>query len=58
MPEPHVRLSTFAFGDFLLNPHDGFLAHRGHRVRIQDQPLRLLALLVDRAGQVVTREEI
>jgi DNA-binding winged helix-turn-helix (wHTH) protein len=32
--------------------------HRGHKVRLQDQPLRLLALLVERAAEVVTREEI
>ena len=32
--------------------------HRGHKVRLQDQPLRLLVLLVERAGEVVSREEI
>jgi DNA-binding winged helix-turn-helix (wHTH) protein/tetratricopeptide (TPR) repeat protein/TolB-like protein len=49
---------TFAFADFILNPQDGTLAHRGHRVRLQDQPLRLLVLLVQQAGEVVTRKEI
>ena len=41
-----------------MNPQDSTLMHRGHKVRLQDQPLRLLALLVQRAGTVVTREEI
>ena len=58
MPEPQVRLATFAFGDFLLDPQDGFLTYRGHGVKLQDQPLRLLVLLVGRAGEIVTREEI
>jgi len=58
MPEPRLLPRTFAFADFILNVQDGTLAHRGHKVRLQDQPLRLLALLVERAGEVVTREEI
>jgi eukaryotic-like serine/threonine-protein kinase len=49
---------TFAFADFILNPQDGTLAHRGNKVRLQDQPLRLLVLLVEQAGEVVTRKEI
>jgi len=58
MPEPETPPRTFAFADFILSPQDGTLVHRGHKVRLQDQPLRLLALLVERAGEVVTREEI
>lgn len=58
MPEAQTRPIKFAFAEFVLNSQDGTLAHRGYRVRLQDQPLRLLTLLVEHAGQVVTREEI
>jgi DNA-binding winged helix-turn-helix (wHTH) protein/tetratricopeptide (TPR) repeat protein len=58
MPELQTAPTRFAFADFILSPQDGTLMHRGHKVRLQDQPLRLLALLVERAGEVVTREEI
>jgi DNA-binding winged helix-turn-helix (wHTH) protein len=58
MPEPQTPPRRFAFADFVLSPQDGTLVHRGHKVRLQDQPLRLLALLVEHAGEVVTREEI
>jgi len=58
MPEPQTQPMRFAFADFVLSPQDGTLMHRGHKVRLQDQPLRLLVLLVERAGEVVTREEI
>lgn len=58
MPQAQTRPTKFSFAEFALDAQDGTLTHRGHRVRLQDQPLRLLTLLVERAGQVVTREEI
>jgi DNA-binding winged helix-turn-helix (wHTH) protein/tetratricopeptide (TPR) repeat protein len=58
MQELQTPPRRFAFADFILSPQDGTLVHRGHKVRLQDQPLRLLVLLVERAGEVVTREEI
>ena len=58
MPELNTPPKRYAFADFILNAQDGILVHRGHKVRLQDQPLRLLVLLVGRAGDVVTREEI
>jgi len=58
MPEPQTPPRRFAFADFLLSPQDGTLMHRGHKVRLQDQPLRLLVLLIEHAGEVVAREEI
>ena len=46
------------FGVFQLDLKAGELHKAGVRVKLQDQPFRVLALLVDRAGQVVTREEL
>jgi DNA-binding winged helix-turn-helix (wHTH) protein/tetratricopeptide (TPR) repeat protein len=36
----------------------GELRKNGHRIRLQEKPLRVLALLAERQGQVVTREEL
>jgi TolB-like protein/DNA-binding winged helix-turn-helix (wHTH) protein/Flp pilus assembly protein TadD len=46
------------FGIFQLDLEARELHKAGVRVKLQDQPFRVLALLVDRAGQVVTREEL
>src|SRR3977135_91794 len=35
----------------------GELRRQGLKIRLQDQPFRLLVLLLERAGDVVTREE-
>src|SRR2546427_6027438 len=46
------------FGSFEVDLASGELRRQGLKIRLQDQPLRLLALLMDRAGEVVTREEL
>jgi TolB-like protein/DNA-binding winged helix-turn-helix (wHTH) protein/tetratricopeptide (TPR) repeat protein len=46
------------FGIFQLDLKAGELHKAGVRVKLQDQPFRVLALLVERAGLVVTREEL
>ena len=46
------------FGVFELNPRTGELRKRGARVRLQDQPFQVLTMLVERAGDLVTREEV
>jgi TolB-like protein/DNA-binding winged helix-turn-helix (wHTH) protein/Flp pilus assembly protein TadD len=48
----------FHFGLFQLDLKAGDLHKAGVRVRLQDQPFRVLAVLVERAGAVVTREEL
>lgn len=44
--------------DFELDRQAGELRASGHAVRLPEQLFRLLALMVDRSGQVVTRDEI
>ena len=46
------------FAHFELDLSSGELIREGHRFRLQGQPFRLLCLLLERAGQVVTREEL
>lgn len=48
----------FRFGEFDLDLDAGELRRAGRLVRLQPQPFKLLALVVRRAGTVVTREEI
>jgi len=50
--------SRFQFGVFELDVRAGELRKRGIRVKLQDQPLQILALLIDSPGEVVTREQI
>src|SRR5580704_5933666 len=46
------------FGSFEADFQEGRLTKAGVRIRLQEQPLQILALLLERPGQVVTREEI
>jgi DNA-binding winged helix-turn-helix (wHTH) protein len=46
------------FDNFELDVEAGELRKHGRRIRLQDQPARLLVLLVTRAGELVTRSEI
>ena len=50
--------SPIRFGVFELDPLAGELRKSGHLVKLQPHPIRVLLLLVSRAGQLVTREEI
>src|SRR6059036_765418 len=46
------------FGSFEVDVVAGELRRQGLKIRLQDQPFRLLVLLLERAGEVVTREEV
>ncbi len=48
----------FRFGLFEADVENAILTRKGVRVRLQEQPFRILAMLLERAGQVVTREEL
>jgi TolB-like protein/DNA-binding winged helix-turn-helix (wHTH) protein/Flp pilus assembly protein TadD len=53
--QPDGRLR---FGVFEVDLRAGELHKHGLRIRLQEQPFQLLALLLERPGQVVTREEL
>lgn len=46
------------FGVFELDPRTGELRRSGALVKLQQQPFKVLALLVGRPGELVTREEL
>ncbi len=49
---------SVCFDGFELCSEQGALFHRGRRLKLQPQPLRVLAYLIARAPAVVTREEL
>lgn len=55
-PPGHVRQARF--GAFEVDFRAGELLKDGRRVRLQDQPLQVLTMLLEQPGQVVTREEL
>src|SRR3954468_14318258 len=58
MAGPSGPASLFHFGVFELNLSAGELRKRGIRIKIQEQPLQILGLLIECPGEVVTREQI
>jgi TolB-like protein/DNA-binding winged helix-turn-helix (wHTH) protein/Tfp pilus assembly protein PilF len=50
-------LKIVRFGVFEVDLKAGELRKKGFRVRLQEQPLQVLALLLQHPGQIVTREE-
>ena len=54
----HQVGGRLCFGVFELDLRAGELRKRGLRVRLQQQPFQVLAMLLEHAGQVVSREEL
>jgi DNA-binding winged helix-turn-helix (wHTH) protein len=50
--------STIRFGPFELDVRAAELRKNGIRIRLQEQPLQILLILLERQGQIVLREEI
>ena len=56
--EPLRQTSVVRFGSYEIALQSGELRKAGVRIRVQQQPLRLLEILLERPGEVVTREEL
>ena len=56
--EPGREGRVVQFGSFEADIDQGTLTKAGMRIRLQEQPFRILALLLENAGQLVTREQI
>jgi len=52
------RVQTRGFGVFEVDERAAELRKRGIRIKLQEQPLQILCLLLDHSGEVVTREEL
>lgn len=49
---------TVTFGAFEFDARAGELRKHGSRIKVQGQPIEVLAMLLERPGDVVTREEL
>jgi TolB-like protein/DNA-binding winged helix-turn-helix (wHTH) protein/Flp pilus assembly protein TadD len=58
MMEDDQLRRRFVFGVFELDLRSGELRKHGLRVRLQEQPFQVLAMLVEHSGEVITREEL
>jgi TolB-like protein/DNA-binding winged helix-turn-helix (wHTH) protein/Tfp pilus assembly protein PilF len=54
---PKAR-KTLCFGSYELDVRAGELRKRGIQIKLQRQPIQVLIYLAERAGEVVTREEL
>ena len=54
-PRPTERLR---FGVFQLDPTTGELVRAGRQVRLQEQPFKILMLLLERPGELVARDDL
>lgn len=46
------------FGAFEADLHSGAVSKSGSRIKLQDQPFKVLQILLERPGELVTREEL
>jgi len=58
MGNPEEANSIVRFQGFELNLQSGELRRDGSRVKLQDQPFKVLVALLQRPGEIVTREEL
>jgi TolB-like protein/DNA-binding winged helix-turn-helix (wHTH) protein/Tfp pilus assembly protein PilF len=56
--EAFERSATLRFGDFELWVKTAELRRNGRRVKLQNQPCRVLAILATHSGELVTRDEL
>jgi TolB-like protein/DNA-binding winged helix-turn-helix (wHTH) protein/Flp pilus assembly protein TadD len=56
--EPRRPTSVVRFGTYEVSLQSGEVRKAGLRVRVQQQPMKLLEILLERPGEVVTREEL
>src|ERR1700729_2735529 len=55
--EPHTK-TVYRFGPFQLDSSKATLTRNSNQLKLQDLPYRLLAILVEKPGEIVSREEV
>ncbi len=58
MEESNRSLRGIRFGVFEVDLRSGELRKQGLKIKLQGQPIQILALLLERPGELVTREEL
>lgn len=58
MPQPAPAPAILRFDLYALDLRAGELYKSGRKIKLQEQPFQILAMLLERPGEVVTREEM
>jgi Tol biopolymer transport system component/DNA-binding winged helix-turn-helix (wHTH) protein len=58
MPETDIHLRLLRFGNFEVDLRSGELRKAGAKLKLSGQPFQVLSILLERPGEVVTREEL
>jgi TolB-like protein/DNA-binding winged helix-turn-helix (wHTH) protein/Flp pilus assembly protein TadD len=58
MRQANDRSGRLRFGVFEVDLRAGELTKRGLRIKLQEQPFQVLAMLLEKPGELVTREEL
>lgn len=58
LPDSSPRPARVRFGAFEVNLRTGETRKHGTRIKLQGQPLQILAILLEQPGEVVSREEM
>jgi TolB-like protein/DNA-binding winged helix-turn-helix (wHTH) protein/Flp pilus assembly protein TadD len=58
MKQSTLPVNSVRFGVFEFDPRSGELRKHGIRIKLQEQPCQILAFLLERRGEMVTREEL
>lgn len=58
MPAQDTSPKIVQFGAFELDLHRGELRKQGVKVRLQEQPLKVLQVLLDNPGEIISREQL
>src|ERR1700729_3172020 len=56
--EPSAPNSVVRFGTYEVSLQSGEVRKSGLRIRVQQQPMKLLEVLLEHPGEVITREEL
>ena len=56
--EPLLPTSVVRFGTYEVSLHSGEVRKAGLRIKVQQQPMKLLEILLEHPGEVVTRDEL
>src|ERR1700758_5312181 len=57
MSTSYPQRATIRFAEFELD-HSGELRSEGRKIKLQEQPLQILRILIEQPGRVVAREEL
>jgi eukaryotic-like serine/threonine-protein kinase len=58
LPGESSKRAVYRFGPFQLDATNTTLTRNGNQLKLQDLPYRLLVVLVERPGEIVSREEV